>query len=241
MKCCVMKCVEVRDWGSFMGCSPELIFMLTYNDETVSHARDVILQCQSSKVQYWGMKERPLPFEEMKALYEILKSCGKTTFLEVVTYTEAEGLLGAKLAAACGVDILMGTVFSDTINDYCKQQGLKYMPFVGDISGRPSVLNGSLEEMISEAKGYLAKGVFGIDLLGYRYTGNAVALNQAFVEAVDAPVCLAGSIDSVKRLEEVRAAAPWAFTIGSAFFNHKFPGTICEQLDYICDYMKGEG
>lgn len=54
--------------------------MLTYNDETVSYARDIILQCQSSKVQYWGMKERPLPFEEMKALYEILKAVVKQLF-----------------------------------------------------------------------------------------------------------------------------------------------------------------
>lgn len=169
-----------------------------------------------------------------------MKRCGKTTVLEVVAYTEKEGLMGAKMAAACGVDILMGTIFSDEINTYCKQHALKYMPFVGHISGRPSVLSGSLEEMIAEAKDYLDKGVFGIDLLGYRYTGDAVALNRDFVKAIDAPVCLAGSIDSIERLEEVRDASPWAFTIGSAFFNQKFSGSVCEQIDFVCGYMKGE-
>ena len=37
--------------------------------------------------------------------------------------------------------------------------------------------------MICEAEGYLAKGVDGIDLLGYRYTGDAAALNRAFIAA----------------------------------------------------------
>ena len=175
----------------------------------------------------------------MKALYWLMKECGKTTVLEVVAYTEEEGLKGAALAVKCDVDILMGTIYSDAINDYCKQHGLKYMPFVGTIAGRPSVLEGCLSEMVAEAERYLAKGVFGIDLLGYRYVGDAVALNKAFVDAIDAPVCLAGSIDSVQRLKEVRDAAPWAFTIGSAFFDQKFSGTICEQIDFVCDFMKG--
>lgn len=92
------------------------------------------------------------------------------------------------------------------------------MPFVGKISGRPSILKGSREEMIQEAKQYLSKGVFGFDLLGYRYTKDAVKLNQEFVSAVNAPVCIAGSINSYQRLDEIKEAGPWAFTIGSAFF-----------------------
>lgn len=223
-----------------MACPSELIVMLTYNDETIPQAHDVFIQCQSSKAKFWGMKEMSLPVEDMKVLYRLMKECGKTTILEVVAYTEAEGLEGAEIAVACGVDILMGTIYSDAINDYCMQHGLKYMPFVGTISGRPSVLEGSLSEMIAEAEAYLAKGVYGIDLLGYRYNGDAAALNKKFVEAIDAPVCLAGSIDSVERLAEVRDTAPWAFTIGSAFFNQKFDGTICEQIDFVCDYMEGK-
>lgn len=38
-----------------------------------------------------------------------MKECGKTTFLEVVAYTEAEELEGAKMAADCGCEILMST------------------------------------------------------------------------------------------------------------------------------------
>lgn len=220
-----------------MSTHPELIVMLTHNDRTVENAREVFESCKNSKAQYWGFKEEPLPLEQMKELYRLMKSCGKTTFLEVVAYTEEECLAGARMAAECEVDVLLGTLYFDSINELCKKHGMKYMPFVGTITGRPSVLEGTLEEMVAQANEALEKGVYGFDLLGYRYTGDAAALNKAFVEAVDAPVCLAGSVNSYQRLDEVKDAAPWAFTIGGAFFEGKFGGTFCEQVDKVCDYM----
>lgn len=217
---------------------PQLIVMLTYNDRTVDNAYEVFDRCRGSKAQFWGFKEEPLPLPEMKRLYAHMKACGKTTFLEVVAYTEPECLAGAQMAVECGCDVLMGTIFSDAVNDFCRTHGLKYMPFVGEISERPSVLRGSLEGMIAEAREYLAKGAYGIDLLGYRYEGDAAALNKAFTAAIDAPVCLAGSVNSFQRLDEVKDAAPWAFTIGSAFFDQCFGDDFCAQIDTVCEYMK---
>ena len=133
----------------------------------------------------------------------------------------------------------MGTVYSDAVRDYCRAHGLRYMPFVGQVTGRPSVLQGTPEGMIDEARRYLAKGVYGIDLLGYRYTGDAAALTRAFVAAVPAPVCLAGSVNSLARLDEVKAAGAAYFTIGSAFFEHAFGGSIADQINAVCDYMEG--
>ena len=72
------------------------------------------------------------------------------------------------MAVECGFDCLRGTIFFDSILDYCKQHNLRYMPFVGKITGRPSVLEGTIDGMIEEANSLLAKGVYGIDLLGYR-------------------------------------------------------------------------
>ncbi|MGN1014470.1 MAG: hypothetical protein ACI4PM_03820 [Butyricicoccus sp.] len=218
--------------------SPILIVMLTYNDRTVNNAYEIFEQCKDSKAVYWGFKEEALPPDQMKALYAYMKECGKKTVLEVVAYTEAECLEGAKLAVECGCDILMGTVFSDSVNEYCQKAGIKYMPFVGTITGRPSVLEGTAEQMINEAKSYLEKGVYGFDLLGYRYTGDPVELNQRFVSEINAPVCIAGSIDSYRRLDEVKEAAPWAFTIGSAFFDRKFGEEFGEQINSVCDYIK---
>ena len=216
---------------------PQLIVMLTWHDFTVENAKQVFEQCKHSKAQYWGFKEHPLPFEQMKELYSSMKQCGKTTLLEVVAYSEREGLEGAKMAAACQCDILMGTKFYDSINDYCRDHGIKYMPFVGNVQGRPSVLKGTVQGMIAQAQDYIARGAYGIDLLGYRYAGDAAALNKALVAAINAPVCLAGSIDSYQRLDEVLDANPWAFTIGSAFFENKFDGTFLEQVNKVCDYM----
>ncbi|HIW20411.1 MAG TPA: hypothetical protein H9887_00075 [Candidatus Dorea intestinavium] len=217
--------------------NPNLIVMLTFNDLTVENAYDVFEKCKSSKAKYWGFKEKPLPTEQMKALYSYMKACGKTTILEVVAYTEEEGLKGAQTAIDCGCDILMGTTYCDSINDLCKKNNLKYMPFVGDITGRPSILRGDVEDMIAYAKDCLKKGVFGFDLLGYRYVGDPYELNKRFVESVDAPVCIAGSIDCYNRLDEIKTAAPWSFTIGSAFFENKFDGAFDEQIDKVIDYL----
>lgn len=204
--------------------TPELIVMLTHNDVTVPDAAAVFARCQHTHARYWGFKEEGLPFAEMQALFAQMKACGKTTCLEVIAYTEPECLHGAEMAAACGCDILMGTVYSDAVHAYCRAHGLRYMPFVGQISGRPSILHGTPAGMICEAEGYLAKGVDGIDLLGYRYTGDAAALNRAFIAAVHAPICLAGSVNSFARLDEIKAAGAAYFTIGSAFLRTLLAG-----------------
>ena len=98
--------------------TPILIVMLTFNDKTVANASEIFEQCKNSRAEYWGFKEAPLPLEEMKALYGRMKALGKKTVLEVVAYTEHECMAGAKMAAQCGCDILMGTVFSDSVNDF---------------------------------------------------------------------------------------------------------------------------
>ena len=62
------------------------------------------------------------------------------------------------------------------VQKVAEEAGMDYMPFVGQISGRPSVLEGTIEGMIEEAKTtwWIQKGLKGFDLLGYRYTGDAV-------------------------------------------------------------------
>ena len=219
---------------------PELVVMLTYDDFTVKNAYDIFDKCKDSKAEYWGFKEEPLPLEEMKRIFSYMKQCGKTTLLEVVAYTEEECLNGAKTALECGVDFLVGTIFYDSVNDFCKQHKLKYMPFVGKIKDRPSVLEGDIDCMINEAKEYISKGAYGIDLLGYRYTGNSVELNDRFVAEVNAPVCLAGSVNSYERLDEVIKTSPWSFTIGSAFFDNKFGEGFCEQINKVCEYVENK-
>lgn len=220
-----------------MGNDMNLVVMLTHNDKTVNNAYEIFEQCKDSKAKFWGFKEEPLDIEEMKKLYSSMKKAGKTTVLEVVAYTEEEGLKGAKMAAECGCDILMGTMYYDSINEYCKQHNLKYMPFIGKVKERPSILEGEIDEMVNEANSYLNKGVYGFDLLGYRFVGDATKLNKEFVAKVNAPVCIAGSVNSYERLDELKDSNPWAFTIGGAFFENKFDGNFAEQINKVCDYI----
>lgn len=218
---------------------PQLVVMLTHNDLTVENAEEVFELCKDSRARFWGMKEKPLPRERMKTLFARMKECGKTTALEVVAYDREGALQGARLAAECECDILMGTKFHEEAAHYCHAHGIAYMPFVGTIEGRPSVLAGSIDEIVEEARDVLARGADGVDLLGYRYTGDATALNEAVARGVDAPVCIAGSIDGTRRLDEVKAAGAQAFTIGSAFFDGKFGGSLPEQIDAVCSHMEG--
>ena len=147
-----------------MGCRPELIVMLTYNDHTVENAREIFEECKDSKAKYWGFKEKPLPVEEMKALFDRMRECGKKTVLEVVEYDEDECIKGTEIAVQCGCDIMMGTTFFESVSDYCKEHKISYLPFVGDVFDRPSVLDGSAEDMIESAKEYIKNGAGGIDL-----------------------------------------------------------------------------
>ena len=91
--------------------------------------------------------------------------------------------------------------------------------------------------MVEEAEVLNAKGVFGIDLLGYRYSADAQQLIQDMVQKTDIPVCVAGSIDSYERLEFIKKVQPWAFTIGSAFFEHKFGASLAEQINQVCEFI----
>jgi len=218
--------------------NPELIVMLTHNDRTAENAHEIFERCKNSKAKFWGMKDKGLPPEQMKKLYAYMKECGKATVLEVVAYTEAECMEGARMAAECVCDILMGTMFSDSVNEFCKKNSITYMPFVGKVTGRPSILEGTAEEMIDQANKYLQKGVYGFDLLGYRYTGDALVLIEKFVSQVNAPVCIAGNINSFERLDETKDVGSWAFTIGGAFFENKFNGTFNRQIDKVCEYMQ---
>ena len=216
---------------------PELVVMLTHHDFTSESAEEIFEECKYSQAKYWGLKEKPLSQERMKKLYSRMKEYGKTTVLEVVAYTLEEGLDGARIAANCGCDILMGTKFYKEIADFCKIHNIKYMPFVGDIEGRPSVLKGSIRDIIEEAREVVRNGAFGVDLLGYRYVDEAKELIVNIINKTEAPVCVAGSIDGYERLDEMKEYQPWAFTIGSAFFENKFNDDFSGQINKVCDYI----
>ena len=214
--------------------------MLTYKDETVKDSFEVFDQCADMPASFWGFKDVGLPKPDMKRLVKRMKESGKTTFLEVVSLTEMECLDGARLALDCGFDYLMGTVFYPSVFDLMKGKRTRFFPFAGRVGGHPSILEGTILEIVADGRRMEELGVAGFDLLAYRYVGDAQALAKSFVEGVHVPVVLAGSIDGFSRLDSVKRIAPWAFTIGSAFFDRKFVpgGTFREQIVKVLDYLK---
>lgn len=218
---------------------PEFILMLTYNDSTVKDALQIFRECKDAPVGHWGFKDVGLPPDEMKVLVQEMKAAGKTTYLEVVSLSEEEGLRGAKIAVEAGFDILMGTVFFDSILDYLKDKPIKYYPFPGHIYSHPSIMDGTIDEIVAHARFLESKGVPGMDLLSYRYIGDAPLLLREVVKATTVPIVSAGSIDSYKRLAEVWQSGAWGFTIGSALFDKKFipDGTFLDNTIAVCDWL----
>jgi hypothetical protein len=222
---------------------PELIVMLTYNDKTVENALELFNKMKDTPVTHWGFKDVGLPPKDMKKVVDSMNAAGKTTYLEVVSLTEEEGLTGAKLAVECGFDILMGTVFFDSINDYLKDKPVKYYPFPGHVHSHPSILDGTIEEIVQHARDMEAKGVDGMDLLTYRYTGDAPKLLREVVKATGVPMVSAGSIDAYERIAEVRDTGAWGFTIGTAFFEKKFipDGSFQDNMMAVWDWLQAHG
>ena len=218
---------------------PELIVMLTHHDVTVENALDLFEKSKDLSVRYWGFKDIGLSPDQMKDLVEKMKKAGKTTCLEVVSLSEAEGLRGAKIAIEAGFDILMGTVYFDSIHEQLKGSPVKYFPFPGHVHSHPSILDVSIAEIVRYAVQLEAKGVEGMDLLAYRYVGDAPQLLKEVVAATQVPIVSAGSIASYQRIAEVWEAGSWGFTIGGAFFEGKFVpnGDFTENVKAVSEWL----
>jgi uncharacterized protein related to proFAR isomerase len=214
--------------------------MLTNHDKTVENAIDLFEECKNLSVEHWGFKNIGLPVVQMKKLVRNMKNAKKKTFLEVVSYTEEECIEATELAIECEFDYLMGTMFYQSVYDLLKGKPIKYMPFCGKVSGSPSVLEGSIDEIIAHAKSIKEKNVYGLDILAYRYTGDPEELAQKFIKKINLPVIIAGSISSLEKLEKVKELNPWGFTIGSAFFDKKFVkwGSFKEQIERVVKYLE---
>jgi hypothetical protein len=219
---------------------PELIVMLTHHDQTVQNSLELFQRTKDYPIKHWGFKDVGLPPEEMQKIVNAMKDAGKITFLEVVSLSEEDGLRGAELAVELGFDVLMGTVFFPSIAEYLKDKSIQYYPFPGKVHSHPSILDGSIDEIVAHARQLEAYGAHGLDLLTYRFNGEASHLLKLVVDATNIPIVSAGSIASFERIREVWDAGAWGFTIGSAFFERQFvpDGSFEENVMAVCDWLE---
>jgi uncharacterized protein related to proFAR isomerase len=121
------------------------------------------------------------------------------------------------------VDYLLGGRHAKEAVKLLKGRNIQYYPFAGHTVGHPTKLTGTVQEIVDDAKELCAlDGVHGLDLLAYRFAGNVPDLAKQVVQAVKKPVIAAGGIDRPERVQAMRAAGMWAFTVGSALFDGLF-------------------
>jgi hypothetical protein len=218
---------------------PELIVMLTHHDKTVPDALELFERTKEYPITHWGFKDVGLSPKEMLPIVKAMKDAEKATFLEVVSLSEEEGLLGARLAVELGFDVLMGTVFYPSIGEYLRDKQVQYYPFPGRVHSHPSILDGTIDEIVSHACELETYGAHGLDLLTYRYKGDCANLLAQVVQATKVPIVSAGSIASFERIQEVWDSGAWGFTIGSAFFDRQFipNGSFEENVFAVCKWL----
>lgn len=220
---------------------PKLILMFTQNDITVPDAIEYFEQVKDLSVDFFGFKELGLPTEKMKILNDKIHRAGFQSFLEVVEYEEDAILGPAKMAVDMDFDYLMGTVYYPSIWKVINKK-IKYFPFCGKIYDRPSILDGTIEEIAADAKRIEAEGANGFDLLAYRYIipEKVNDLVAAVLNVIKIPLVSAGSINSFARLKETIDQGVWGFTIGGAFFEKKFVpnGSYRENVAAVVNELK---
>ncbi|MEM6415827.1 MAG: cupin domain-containing protein [Pseudomonadota bacterium] len=201
------------------------IFMLTRNDRTVAEAADHLDTALSLGVRHVGFKDVGLPVSELKRLNKAIKAKGAKSYLEVVSLDRDSELASARAALDIGVDVLLGGTRVDDVAEIITHRSIEYFPFPGCVTGHPSVLEGTIQEIAESAAALASRGVVsGLDLLAYRSTNKDIqTLIRAVCEAANKPVIVAGSIASKDRIADVRAAGAAGFTIGTAALDGSYP------------------
>ena len=219
--------------------APDLIVMLTHEDQTVSNARQVFDSCADLPVTHWGYKDIGIEPGELMALGQQMHDAGSAVYLEVVSLDEKAALKAVELAANASCDIVCGTVYSDRIRDAVRDAGMDYYPFVGNVYGHPTILDGTPEEIAAHAADLTDSTVQGLDLLTYRHRGQPLDVLEAVVRATALPVVSAGSVQSIERIQEIWESGAAGLTIGSALFDGAFVpgGSFRENLEHVVKWM----
>lgn len=204
----------------------EFIFMLTHNDSTLPDALEAYETLRDIEgLRYVGFKDVGAPFERLQALTDAIHADGRSSMLEVVSETAEDELRSIEAARRLGVQWVLGGTHPDEALPILAGSDARYCPFPGTVIGHPSLLRGTVESISESARGLTAReGVYGVDLLAYRFDGDVPELVRAVVAASTGPVIAAGSVDSYERIKALAAAGVWGYTIGGAIVEGKLPG-----------------
>lgn len=215
----------------------DFIFMLTRHDRTVPEAVGHTATALAAGIRHIGFKDIGLPFAELRAVHRRIKDGGATSYLEVVSLDRASEIASVRAAIDLGVDNLLGGTHVEDVLPLLHGTGIRYYPFAGRVCGHPSILEGSIAEIVASARIIANRdGVDGLDLLAYRSHTDVEALIAAVCAATKKPVLVAGSIDRPEQIAAIRRSGAASFTIGTAALDGRFPASgsaLRAQLDAI--------
>jgi pyridoxal biosynthesis lyase PdxS len=217
------------------------VFMLTRDDATVADAVEICREIAALDIDIVGFKDVGLPLPALAEVVDVLRDQGREIALEVVSETRDEELRAVDAGLRLGVDLLLGGVnVAAALRHIAGHDGngVRYCPFPGEVVGHPSALRGTIGSIVDSAQEIAAAdGVWGLDLLAYRFDGDADALVRKVIDAVEVPVIVAGSVADPARIASIVAAGAWGFTVGSAAFEGRFvPGApLIAQLRAVIE------
>jgi hypothetical protein len=216
----------------------DFIFMLTRHDRTVPDALAHLPTVLAAGIRHIGFKDVGLPAAALGELNAAIREAGATSYLEVVSLDEASETASAAMAIEIGVDHLLGGTHAAAVLPMLAGRTIRYSPFPGRVTGHPSVLEGSVDDIAASARALTDQsGVDGLDLLAWRSALDAPALIKAVCEAAGGkPVIVAGSVDDPSRIRALGEAGAAGFTIGTAALEGRFPApgpALAAQLGAI--------
>ena len=205
----------------------DFIFMLTRNDRTVVDCLEVLESVSDLGLKHIGFKDVGVPTKTLKALTNVIKDMGATSYLEVVSETPEVCLNSARVGGELGIDCLLGGTAAVDILNILKGTPTLYYPFPGKPTGHPTKLGGTPKDIEAHCRKFLDAGCAGVDLLAYRATdADPLELVKAARRGLGTNrLIVAGSIASRHRIRDIAEAGADAFTIGSAVLDGSYNNT----------------
>jgi hypothetical protein len=219
----------------------EFIFMLTRDDRTIADAIEVLDSVADAGLRYVGFKDVGADPARQRELAVRAHELGMEVMLEVVSTSADAEANSVRSARAAGVDWVLGGTNPEVGVEILAGTDIRYCPFPGTVTGHPSVLSGSIDEIAASASTLSATaGVYGVDLLTYRHAeADPEKLTRAVVEACDGPVIAAGAVVTRDQIVLLDRAGAWGFTIGSAVFAGQLPGapSVSAQVETVLGWL----
>ena len=219
--------------------------MLTRCDRTVVDCLETWEAIEHIGLRHAGFKDVGVDIATLTELNQRMKARGVTTYLEVVSTSADACRHSSRVAVEIGVDRLMGGTEIDDIIGIVAGSGIEYLPFPGVPAGHPTTLGGDSELIEQQCREYRRRGCAGVDLLAYRATeADPLDLVHAARRGTDGYLVVAGSVSTVRQIEDLAASGVDAFTMGSAVFDGSFSpnkGHIVSQLGDVLEATRRAG